>query len=130
MKKITKNQIEAIKIRANKNLESNSSNYSDIMELCDFCLFLDQTNFLLKSKLLDLELSIPDDKRLESLIATKMEILACSDGKEYLEATNSSTGTTWVLSIFKKFGKTPWQLYKEADIIRKKIRNNYKEFTE
>jgi len=118
--------IEAIKIRTNKNLDPESVAYSDMMEVCDRCEKLDQANFLLKSKLLDLESSIPEEQRLESIIATKMEILALSDGKEYFEATNSSTGATWVLSISKKFGKTPHQLYLDAKTSLKKAETTIK----
>lgn len=116
-----KEDIEAIRIRADKNLAKYDVPYSDIMKLCDDAEALRKENSLLRQNLFELEQQVPEDQQWQNVLANKLErALFAHDGKDYLEINNSINNTTFTISIQKKFGKTPVQLLRQSEIRRLK----------
>lgn len=117
---LKKEEIDAIKIRAIKNLKPESQTFSDIERLYESHLALCNENARLKQNLFDLEQAAPEEQQWQNVIATKLDRAVSSDGKDYLEINNSINNEIYTISIQRKFGKTPKQLLDQSEIRRLK----------
>lgn len=116
-----KEDVVAVKVRAEKYLKKYEQPYSDIMKLCDTVDSLRKENSLLRQNLFELEQKVPEEQQWQNVIANKLErALLTSDGKDFLEINNSINNSTFTISIQKKFGKTPVQLLRQSEIRRLK----------
>jgi len=116
--------INLIKIRIEKFLDSNHTIYQDLLELCDDFVCLKQSYQDLKYKLLELEEQVvPDECRIENILASKLGHAIEIDNKNYLEINNSITGEVYTITIQKKFGNTPKQALQQSEIRRVKALN-------
>lgn len=116
-----KEELDAIKIRADKNLRKSDICHHDIMNLCAEMLKLRKENSLLRQNLFELEQQVPEEQQWHNVIANKLERAnLVSDGKDFFEINNSINNTTYTISVQKKFGKTPVQLLKQSEIRRLK----------
>jgi hypothetical protein len=82
-------------------------------------------NFLLKANLLDIESAVEPDHQWENILACKLARAVQTKG-EVLELTQSVNNETWIITIHKKFGRTPLQLLEDSEIRRKKAQQKAK----
>lgn len=116
-----KEELDAIKIRADKNLKKSDICHNDIMNLCEEMLKLRKENSLLRQNLFELEQQVPEEQQWQNVIANKLERAhLASDGKDFIEINNSINNVTYTISVQKKFGKSPVQLLKQSEIRRLK----------
>lgn len=111
MKILSKKELDAIKIRLEKNSEENGIVLSDYRKMRDTIEYLTKENDTLKSSLFNLSQDCPEDKKWENILASKIELSFIeNNAKEFLEINNSINNQTYTIIIQKKFGKTPKQL--------------------
>jgi len=121
MRTINKSTLDSIKIRVEKFLNKKDILFYDYENMRENILFLIKENAVLKEKLFDLEQELPDDKRWENILASKLELAFLeNEAKEFFEINNSINNQTYTIIIQKKFGKTPKQLLKSSEIRRLK----------
>ncbi len=122
MKKLTKESLDSIKMRVEDKLENYDILVSDYNNMRENILFYMKENLLLKEKLLNLELSLPEEQQWQNILAAKLDLaFLSSDKKAFLEINNSINNETFTIIIQRKFGKTPKQLLDVSEIRRKKV---------
>jgi hypothetical protein len=120
MIKLTQRDLDVIKIRVEKHLSLEGSTIGDVINLCDNVSYLAQEVQSLKDRVFDLEQSAPEEKRWENILANKLNYSLAKNKKDYLEITNSINDQVFIITIQKKFGKTPDQLRRQSEIRRLK----------
>lgn len=125
MQKLSEKDIENIKIRLTKHEDLTSKNVITILNLCKHYLFLLSENKMLRQELFDVEQTLPEENRWQSILATKLQLAINSQKKscDFLEIVNSINNESYIITIQKKFGNTPNQLLKKSEIRRLKAVN-------
>ena len=122
-KKIRLRRVELARLYVDKNWKVLDTNLAgDLDYMCDQVVQLEQENEILREIMFDLEQTAPEEKRWDNIIASKLRraILVNDDfllrdiKKDSLEITNSINNDIFVITIQRKFGKTPEQLREEA----------------
>jgi hypothetical protein len=88
-----------------------------VLELCDETEKIWEENVFLRENIFTIEQAVEPEKRWENILAAK---LARAVEGDILEITNSIDGTTWIINIQKKFGKTPQQRWQDEEERRQK----------
>jgi hypothetical protein len=127
-----KEDLVAIKIRADKHLKKDNICFSDIENLCETVLQLHKENSLLRQNLFELEQQVPEEQQWHNVIANKLERASFFSGeKDFFEISNSINNVIYTISVQKKFGKSPVQLLRQSEIRRlkasQKVVNLHKE---
>lgn len=120
-------KIELMKERADKFETKLTSVYeagliSDLRELSSELLSFVKENSILKEQIFNIEQSCSEENKWENILAAKMQraFSLNNSEKDFFEITNSINNDIFVITIQKKFGKTPYQLLKEAEIHKSK----------
>lgn len=119
----TKKDIQNIRIRIEKHVNPESIVYSDANNLCKWVVSLLDELSVLKQRLFDMEQSLPSEQQWQDIVYAKLELALLENKKEYLEITNSTNNDILLITIQRKFGKTPEQLMKQSEIRRLKAAN-------
>jgi hypothetical protein len=95
-----------------------------VNDLCDATQSLLEENLALKDQLFQIEQDQSPDYQWETIIAAKLdrairENNGGSEASATLELTNHVNGETFVITIQKKHGKTPNQLFRQSEARRK-----------
>jgi len=90
-------------------------------ELCDETQKLWEENVALREQIFQIEQEQNPEKRWETILAAKLARgIRENNGKDYLEFTNSTNNDIFIITIQKKFGRTPEQLLRSSEIRRLK----------
>ena len=95
-----------------------------VNDLCDATQSLLEENLALKGQLFQIEQDQSPDHQWETILAAKLdralrENNGGSEASATLELTNHVNGETFVITIQKKHGKTPNQLFRQSEARRK-----------
>lgn len=93
-----------------------SVTFDNINYLCEQAEFLLKENKILRENLFQIEQDAPPNQKWENILAAKLSRSLQSSKKDYLEIVNSINNDTFVITIQKKFGRTPEQLLEQAQI--------------
>lgn len=122
MKKISKESIDSILIRAKEKLSLNDVLFSDVKDLTDNVSFLSKENDFLKETLTSLEKTLPPEQQWQNIVSSLIELTFLhKNKKDFIEINNSINNQTYTIIIQKKFGKTPQQLLESSEIRRLKL---------
>lgn len=127
IKGIIQERINLIRRRTEKfELKFDPVLVSDLYYLADQLESLMEENEILREQVFVIEQVVPEEQRLENILASKCKRIVLDNTrntipnikKEYLEITNSINNDIFVITIQKKFGKTPEQLREQSEIRR------------
>lgn len=122
-KKIRLRRIETARLLLDKNYTSADRSLAGELDyMCDQADQLEQENEILREIMFNLAQEAPEEQRWENILAAKLHraVLLNNDllwrdiKKDSLEITNSINNDIFVITIQRKFGKTPEQLREEA----------------
>jgi hypothetical protein len=122
--KFTQQRIDFVRLYVEKHVDPNSSIPEVVTELCDESSKILEDNALLRENIFNLEQVVEPERRWENILAAKLARAVQENNKEdYLELTNSINNDIWIITIQKKFGKSPEQLRQQSEIRRLKSVN-------
>jgi len=120
MRTLTQEHISSVRQFAKKNID-HTYTQEMVEQLCDDVSKVLEDNAFLRDSLFQVEQSVEPDQRWENILAAKLARAVQENNREdYLEITNSSNNETFIITIQKKFGRTPEQLRQQADLRRLK----------
>lgn len=116
-KNITQDLIYLIKYRTLKfHHKMDDITFFYINYLCEQTSLLLKENKIIKENLFQVEQESPPDQKWENVLAAKLNRVLQQGKKDFLEITNSINNDIFVITIQKKFGRTPEQLLEQAQI--------------
>lgn len=106
---------------------------SDLEYLADQLETLIRTNQILRDQIFNIEQAVLFGEPVENVLAAKLRRMLVDNDeycrldieKDYLEITNSINNDIFVITIQKKFGKTPKQLLEQSEIRRLKATTKF-----
>ena len=123
-KKIRIHRVEMARLHLEKNYNTSVERnmVSDLDYMCDQVTQLEDENTMLRENCFNIEQRVPSEQQWQNILACKLQraVLQNDDyflrkiKKDSLEITNSINNDIFVITIQRKFGKTPEQLREEA----------------
>jgi hypothetical protein len=103
-----------------------SNIYWVVKELCKQTSKLLKENIILRENLFNIEQQISPNQQWENILANKLQRAIKEQNQEHLEIINSIDNQVFIISIQKKYGKTPQQLLQQSEIRRTKVEEKNK----
>jgi hypothetical protein len=116
-------RIDAMRVRLDRQeAKYDISVIHDLTYLSEQLESLMEENKILRDQIFTIEQQVPEEQQWENVLAAKLQRAILNSGikKEYLEILNSTNNDIFVITIQKKFGKTPEQLLQQSEIRRLK----------